>query len=307
MKGSSKDKEIPIIIHYGLDPIIGGYEERNGFMINIRGDRKDYPKDSIEIIDTGGHGGRIPLIKDAREDNIWLLRRLSGIYGRDPGTGNLGIVDPQDLQPIELKQYFLAYLSDNPEAVIKKSFKDNGLVSGRVQRYLDHKGIERILMIPDKSKRVEALLPYLLRRAHWGFKNEAEQGIIDCGVAAGKYLRDAFEDPRYSALRYDILRMMGEIGDKENIPIFIAILEKDYDFWATQKLENGWWNNNIESELTKKRRDIYGEVYMSVYALDKLDASEALEIIKKTKEQWKAIGFDNPQIVEECSKFLKKY
>jgi len=305
LKGSSKDKKIPITIHYGLTPVVGGFWENNGGMMNLKGNNDSYPDDIIEIMDSGSSALSFePLVQDAGENNIWFLRRLSGIYGREAGSGDFSIVDPEDLQHLELKQYFLAYLSDDPESIIKESFSDNDLIFERIQRYLDHKEIQRILLIPNKSKRVEALFPFFLKRAQWGNTNETKQGIIDCGVEAGIYLREIFKNPQYKALGYEIIKMMGEIGDKKNIPVLISLLEKHHKFWATQELEKGWWNNNIRSELTAKRRKIYGEVYMSVYALNKLDAVDAFHIIKKAKKQWESIDFDNPQIVEECNKFL---
>ena len=42
------------------------------------------------------------LVRNAGEDNLWFLRKRSGVYGWEPGTGAFGIVDPEDLQPLEL-------------------------------------------------------------------------------------------------------------------------------------------------------------------------------------------------------------
>jgi len=121
LKGKTDKKEIPVIIHYGLTPVVGGYVERDGFMINLRGWRKDYPKNIIEIMDTGNSATSLtPIVKDAREENLWFLRKKSGIYGRKPGTGNYGIVDPEDLRPASMKDYFKAYLSATPEKSVRE-------------------------------------------------------------------------------------------------------------------------------------------------------------------------------------------
>src|ERR1051325_9501795 len=50
LKGECMEKEIPIIIHYGLKPVVGGHVQRAG-----------YPKDIVEIIDSGSLSGRSPL------------------------------------------------------------------------------------------------------------------------------------------------------------------------------------------------------------------------------------------------------
>ncbi len=75
IKGKPETNEIPIIIHYGLDPIVGGYVKRDGFMMNVRGDKKDYPTNLVQIFDTGNSvvGGG-PVVEDASKDNIWFLR-----------------------------------------------------------------------------------------------------------------------------------------------------------------------------------------------------------------------------------------
>lgn len=52
LKGQCDTNEIPVIIHYGLEPVVGGYVKRDNFMLNHRGNRNDYPKDIIEIADS---------------------------------------------------------------------------------------------------------------------------------------------------------------------------------------------------------------------------------------------------------------
>ena len=96
LKGTCHRTGIPVIIHYGLTPVVGGYVKRGSFMINLRGGNKVYPRDIIETLDTGTRKGA-PLVKDARDNNLWFLRKRSGPFGRKPGTGKYGIVDPEDL------------------------------------------------------------------------------------------------------------------------------------------------------------------------------------------------------------------
>ncbi len=121
LKGKCREKEIPIIIHYGLTPVVDGKVNRANFTIDIRRNRGDELKGLIEILDTGGSASFMnPFVKDAGKNNLWFLRKRSGTYGRKPGKGKYGIVDPEDLQPLELKDYFLAYLADNPENAVRE-------------------------------------------------------------------------------------------------------------------------------------------------------------------------------------------
>ena len=78
LKGTCDRREIPIIIHYGLTPIVGGYVKRKSFMIDRRRGDKAYPKDVIEIVATGKWHGPPPLVKDVRNNHLWFLRRRSG-------------------------------------------------------------------------------------------------------------------------------------------------------------------------------------------------------------------------------------
>src|SRR4051812_40082511 len=97
------------------------------------------------------------LVKDAREDHLWFLRKLSGPFGREPGGDLYGIVDLEDVQPLSLKTYFLAYLADDPERAVGRQMLLTPEVKRRAQRYLDHLEIRRILALDDPRRRAEKL------------------------------------------------------------------------------------------------------------------------------------------------------
>jgi hypothetical protein len=166
VNGHFDTNEIPIIIHYGLDPVVGGHEEHEGFGIDRRGGRTDYPTNRIEIIDTGNsiRGGG-SLVEDASKDNVWFLRRRTGIYGQDPGTGNLGIVDPEDLQPLDLKEYFELYLNNHPEDALKAYAANHPKVAPRIQHWLDHLATttdwEAVKVIQDPQAKARKMASYL--------------------------------------------------------------------------------------------------------------------------------------------------
>src|SRR4051812_30271718 len=99
LKGTCDKKEIPVILHYGLTPV-----ERAG------------DQGVVEIFDTGSSAaGGGSLVKDAGRDNLWFLRKRGGTFGREPGTSDFGVVDPEDVQPLNLKPYVLCYLGRDPE------------------------------------------------------------------------------------------------------------------------------------------------------------------------------------------------
>ncbi len=143
IKGASGEETIPIIIHYGLEPVVGGRAQHDGFTMNTSGGSKDYPTNLVWIIDTGSMHGGGSLVEDASKDNIWFLRRRSGIYGGEPDTGDLGIVDPEDVQPLRLKEYFELYLTSHPEDVLRAYAASHTEVTLRVQHWLDHQAASR--------------------------------------------------------------------------------------------------------------------------------------------------------------------
>jgi hypothetical protein len=286
LKGKCDKQEIPLVIHYGLSAV-------------DQSEEKDSPKHGIRILDTGGSKASDIPVKNAGEDNLWFLRKRSGIFGREPGTGNYGIVDPEDLQPLESKPYFLLYLSDNPEAAVKEYIRKNPKTAERGKRYLDHLEVQRILKTEDPAKRYDALLPFFLNHA-WGMKGEVYDGMVACGNVAGERLKSVFTDPKHHDLRETIIRLWRDMGYRPVAPILIDLLIQHDRFWKDQDLKKGWWNDWSDPELTKRRHDIYGEVYSAVYTLRSFGDPKAKDALEMTRKRWSAINFDNKQIVEEC-------
>lgn len=307
LKGNTKEKNIPIIIHYGLTPVVGGYVKRDNFMLNRRGNRSDYPKKIVEIFDTGNSSvGGYSLVPDARNDNIWFLRKPGEIYEREEGAGDFGIIDPEDLRPIALKEYFMAYLSATPEPAIRKYQWMMADTQTRAQRYLDHLAVQRVLEMTNTSKRLESLKPFYLERQTWNMKHEAREAIIACGDDAAPLLIEMFDDPLLSEHRGDIIRLLKEINYREAAPRLIELLELHNEFWRTVPLIDGRWNHGETSEDQKTRSRIHNEVYYGVSALVKLGDARAAPVIRATKRQWLKKGFESDQIIEVCNRFLRK-
>lgn len=162
LKGKLDGRKIPIVIHYGLDPYIGGRCPKDDGKINIHAGQKDFPKDRIEILDTGNSGfSLVPLVEDAGKDNIWFLQRRSGRYGRKSENGPFGIADPGELQPISLKDYFLACLAKEPKKALKEQLKKEPHLAERVGDYLLYWEFQWVLSIADPNEKAMRLSRYL--------------------------------------------------------------------------------------------------------------------------------------------------
>ncbi|HXR06272.1 MAG TPA: hypothetical protein VN765_03020 [Candidatus Acidoferrum sp.] len=160
IKGKSTTNEIPIIIHYGLKPTIAqpeppketnklvisygpepvahGNAKPSDFMTDEGGGREDYSTNRVQIIDRAGPPVHGIVVEDVGKDNLWFLRRGSGVFGEVPGTNDLGVMDPQDMQPLKLKDYFEFYLSKNPEEALKSYAAKHPELSRSVESALNH-------------------------------------------------------------------------------------------------------------------------------------------------------------------------
>ena len=152
---------------------------------------------------------------------------------------------------------------------------------------MDHLDVRRILTIVDPRRRAEALLPYFLQRQYWGSRPEAEEGLVACGEMAGDLLLKIFHEPEQRKFREPIIMMWGKMNYRGSVDALIDLLREDDKFWAEQRLEPGWWND-IESTITERRRNAYGEVLASVVALGQIgDVARATEVIEQTKRRWR--------------------
>jgi hypothetical protein len=307
LKGAVVDKEIPIIIHYGLTPIVG---------------KGPAPKDLIEIFDTGSSAvSFLPVAKDARENLLWLLRRSNGPFGRGTVANKLGVVEPDELQPLLLRDYFAAHVAKEPEKAMKELAGKKGVAAEPAQIYLELQEVRRILNLRGEEAKVESLLPYYVKTSSW-WKNRsdqehhlyhvARQGLASCGKSAGVRLRKLFNDPQHQLLRTDIIKLWGEIGYTDGAEVLIGLLKEHDKFWTQQKLEKGWWHDDSRPEVTEKHKKNYYEGYHAVMALRLIGDRDALDAIRLTRARWETIELNTPErggppsLLNACRYVLKE-
>lgn len=292
LKGKCDQTEIPIVIHYGLEPITA---------------KAGLPKGVIEIHDVGGtrplrFGSLVP---EATEDNLWFLRKRNGTFGREPGIGNYGIVDPEDLQPLQWKGYFQCYLSQDPERALKDLVWKNPAVADRAKNYFYHLEVQRALKLADEGQRYDRLLPFFLARTTWDMREEAREGLVGCGAVGGDRLVQVFANPKHKNLRHLILGMWPQMGYRGSVPLLINLLEEHDAFWSLQKIEKGWWGDQADPELTARRQEVFGEIVDAVRAVGSLRDPRAKAALELTKRRWSLAYFDNPEIVQACDQALR--
>lgn len=307
LKGRCETKTIPILIHYGLTPVAGGRWEHEGGMIDLkRWHGINYPKENVTIVDTGNSIRKFTLGVDAAQNNLWFLRRLGGELGRVPDPrSDLGILDPEDVQPLGLKDYFLCYLSKDPESAVREQLQHSPETASRANRYLIVCELRRVAAIADAVLRVERALPYWTEKIHWKVTSDASKILVGAGKVAGPYLMSVYQDR--PDRRQDVISLWGQIRYDGCIDTLTDLLKTDDRFWKDQRLEKNWWNSDINAELNKVRRVRYCEDHEAVMALGKIGDPRAQEAVQVTRSRWTEIDFDNPQIIEACNAALRSF
>jgi hypothetical protein len=288
LKGSNDSITIPIYIEYGLTPIVGDTWEHpdGGSMRSSPNAGRGLPKDRIEIVDTGD-GPVPPIVDDAREDNIWFLHKGY--------SGSLGIHDPQDLQPLRLKEYFQCYLASDPESSVRTFLWQNPEVAKRAQEYLDHLEIQRINKIEDTTLRAQRLLPYYLLE-------QAGADVVACGKSAGPVLLSVFVNDMQSHRRSDVIYKWKAIDFKEAAPILIDMLKNDNEYMEKWQQYNA--KNGTKREPTGFDMERYSNDLNAIWALHKFQDVRARAVIEKALSLWKKEAGDNTQIIEACEAAL---
>jgi hypothetical protein len=283
LKGESKAKDLPI--HFrGLYPVVGGRSPALAIQDSENADRRG----TIEIRD-GVFIVRV--VKDAREDYLWFLRKRTDFhpYGADP-IECYEVRRPEEIQPVMLKDYFQAYLAKDPEQAVKQQMAGNALVFERATRYLQHCEVQRILALKDPHERVAKLFPYYLENVRWYGKFEARQGLIACGAAAGPHLIELFNDPNHQQRRLDIISMWGEMRYEGAVDVLVPLLKAA----------------DPQVALAQKHQELFSEIQYSIYNLGQIGDPRAIEAIQLTKQRWQNLGTDESRrVVHSCDCALR--
>ncbi|HUV39946.1 MAG TPA: hypothetical protein VMY39_10050 [Planctomycetota bacterium] len=277
IKGEAPGKEIPIVLHYGLDPSIGGKMLRDEHLRAV----EPRPVGAIRIVDTAASGfGGHHAVEDARKDAIWFLRKGTGIRNRRIAPDRFGIVDPEELQPLALRKYFEVYLAADPERGVRDYLANHPELHKRAQRYLDRREIERIVRLPDARERLTKLMPYFDKHdtlLWWRTQDEARRGIETCGDLAGAALADIF-DKADSPKRQWIIRMWGRIRYRDAVGPLLDLIAAGEKFWDGYDVKQGWWNDDRRPLWSESRRR-WSEMHYAVETLKSIDdpRSDAVE------------------------------
>ncbi|HWB60098.1 MAG TPA: hypothetical protein VG733_11445 [Chthoniobacteraceae bacterium] len=257
LKGAYSKREVPVIIHYGLDPKIVS----NGVVHEFsQKDFKKYitPASVIALYnDPGEMSGEE--IDNIGKDQLWFLRVLpdKGVkYEGDDSVHAPGIWDPEDVQQLELKPYFQAFIGGHPEVKLKEFIHGDSMLAARSRVYLDHLKIQEIAKEPDVEKRIDLLLPYFLftdEKDAGPTQGEAGGELRKCGKPFAARLVSIFKDPKYAAMQPGIILLWGGMNYHEAVPLMIDLLKSDNDYWVKMpQAERDLWANRNATAPTEQ-------------------------------------------------------
>jgi hypothetical protein len=290
LKGDLQNGDIPLTIHYGLTPMVSGEDSP----------RSGRDKGAIEIWDTGNSGvSPDPIVEDAREDHLWFLRKLGGVYGREAGAGNWGITDPEDVSSLSLKDYFLEYLSENPMERLKARSESDPALRERAAKFLAGTDLKKIQAEPHPYIRAGELLLFLIR-------NHGLRKDLPSLARAESDLASLFEgDLGAPEMRGDIMNVWAALKDEAGVDPLVRLLQRQENYWATRKPETGWLATDVLAWESEKR--VYAEARHAAAALRRIGDPRAKSEVEATRKRWIARGTEGAEIIQECDRALKVF
>jgi hypothetical protein len=147
LKGTCSDQEIPIVLHYGLSP---SEYIRDGKRVGLASGGVD---GAIAIHDTGTTSGDgRPILQDARKPAVWLLGHYADRFGRDgKPTEELGIREPQHVQPVAMLPFLRSVLKPEPVATQLAFLHDpnSGVRQSCLRYFIDRKDTRAFPAVAD--------------------------------------------------------------------------------------------------------------------------------------------------------------
>jgi len=287
LKGNPPTKELPIVI-----PGSGAY------MIL----QKDH---------TIWEGGSMshPICGDIRQDQIWFLRtdtkKESSV---EKGSNALQIFEPGDIQPVELKPYYLALLADDPDKALQSLITGNPQLAERAKGSLDYLAVQRIEKMPDPEKRIDQLIPYFVAANGdpGNVRNEAMAQIEACGALGAKKLGSVFFDVKPGYEQVFIMAFWQQIGYREGTPILSEMLEREDQFWSIQDMHDKSWYPNIPGTLSMAKNESFNKILFAMRTLNILGGGDqATPAVEMTKKRWNSYDPTGAhELIKECDGWL---
>jgi HEAT repeat protein len=290
VKGELTAGEHRVLLHHGLTPCVGGRWKQAGGEINLQ----DRPEGAIEIVGGVRTLGVFEAPGDLRDENVWLLRRGRAGGPRAAGKEMLGIVDVQDVQPMDRLGYLELYLRDDPEPALRQYIQEHPDDAVRVLPYLQHLAVKRAIAEPDPARRVERLIPYFNSYVLYDWRDEAGEAIEVAGEVAVPYLIALLHDSRR---RTEVILKLGRIGSKRAVSALVAVVqESDRMLAGVAKAASSDAVQLTRPGVSRRLHDAAS----AVYALGLIGDTAAGDVIRKIQATWSDVLPKEHALLDNC-------
>ena len=276
LKGSIVKREIEITVYDYLNCSVGGKDPFSNIPHNhyLRAGKF---RPAAGVINLHHRCNDALLTPHLEAGKIWLLQRHSGELGADTGKGGFGLMEFEEVQELELKDYYQCYLSAEPEASVRAYVATRPQLLARARPFLEHKTVQRISKLPDVNERARRLTPYVVAAQEWKTDDsEARAALAACGDAGGALLEPIFKDPALEGHRVEIMETWGAARYKPAVDLLIELLKKYEAYWVAQ-------DSGIQSF---ERYDILSETEAAVRVLGNMGDPRALEAVELVAKRW---------------------
>ena len=237
-------------------------------------------------------------IDDARQNQIWFLRKLQCGDGQLDAPWMWGISHIQDVQHIDLTEYFEILLPPEPEPKVRDYLKSHPQLAARAVEYLESCEVKRILNEPDPATRYQKLLPYYLGAAHESTRSMAHRALIGGGPESGPYLMAALQRYQRDRHRPDIISIWGSTGYTGCADVLVRLLDENHReyLYLQDRLER----QGVPSVDPQDVRQLASEVRAAIRALIAIGDPRAEQLLAETCRRWAEIPSAQPEMLEMC-------
>jgi hypothetical protein len=286
LKGDFRDRQTPLMIQHGLQLTI---KEGN---VELRSSSTS-PEQAF------------PVAADARQDQIWFLRKLQSRDSQPDAPRMWGIYGSHEVQNVDLTEYFKILLAPAPESKVREYLKSRPQLAVRAVEYLESREVQRILKEPDPAIRFQKLLPYFLGAAHEATRSSARRALIEGGPESGPYLMAAFQRYQHDRQRPDIIHIWAWTGYTGCADLLVALLDENHR--AYLDLHGRRERQGPESRIDPQDvRQLADEVRVAIYALAEIGDPRAEQLIAETSRRWREIPSAQEEILKACYSAMER-
>ncbi|MEX2138850.1 MAG: hypothetical protein WD894_06285 [Pirellulales bacterium] len=280
LKGKFKGQQIPLLIRHGLQ-------------VTIKEGKVELRSNSTSPMQW------LPVAADARQDQIWFLRKRQGGDGRPDAPWMWSVYGSHEVQNVDLAEYFKLLLSPEPESKVRDYLKSRPQLAVRAVEYLESREVRRILKEPNPAIRYQKLWPYCLGAAHEATRSSARRALFEGGPESGPYLMAAFQRYQHDRHRPDIIQIWARTGYTGCADLLVALLDENHR--AYLRLHGRLEREGSESRINPQDvTQLASEVRAAIYALAEIGDPRAEQLIAETSRRWREIPSAQEEILNAC-------